>query len=352
MSSAGTARKYAGIAGAAVGVIAAGAAAGVLAERRLIRRGRAPTGEAFGSLRGSQHTVAADDDLALHAEVEEPKGRGAHSKSPTLVFVHGYALNLDCWHFQRAALRDDHRMIFYDQRSHGRSARSRREHCTIDQLGRDLASVLDALAVDERVVLVGHSLGGMSVMALAEQSPERFGSRIVGAMLISTSAGALKASTLGLPGLPGRVVHWISPALVATLARTPRLVEGSRRFGSDIGFAVTRKLAFGSHAPPAYVDFTDEMLAATPFDVVADFFPGVDTHDKFAALPALAVTSTVVVCGGRDAITPVSHSRRLAELVPGCRLLELPQAGHMIMLECHEAVTGAIRQLISRGGQA
>ena len=32
--------------------------------------------------------------------------------------------DLDCWHFQRAALRDRYRMVFYDQRSHGRSGRS------------------------------------------------------------------------------------------------------------------------------------------------------------------------------------------------------------------------------------
>ena len=351
MSSAGTARKYVGIAGAALGVIAAGAAAGVLAERRLVGRGRAPASQALGSLRGDRYTVAADDGLGLHSEVEEPVGAGRRSARPTLVFVHGYALNLDCWHFQRAALRAGHRMVFYDQRSHGRSGRSGSEHCTIDQLGRDLAYVLDALASDGPVVLVGHSMGGMTIMALAEQHPEWFGSRIVGAMMISTSAGGLKASTLGLPGLPGRVVHWVSPALVATLARAPRLVAGSRRVGSDIGFAATRRLAFGSYAPAEYVEFTDQMLAATPFDVVADFFPGVDTHDKFAALPALAVTSTVVVCGGRDAITPVSHSRRLAELVPGCHLVEIPQAGHMVMLECHDAVTTAIRQLVSRGGR-
>lgn len=351
MSSAGTARKYAGIAGAAVGVIAAAAAAAVLAERRLAGRGRAPTGEAFGSLRGSPHTVKGDDDLGLHAEVEEPTDPGHLNESPNLVFVHGYALNLDCWHFQRAALRDGHRMVFYDQRSHGRSGRSRSEHCTIDQLGRDLASVLEALVPDGPVVLIGHSMGGMTIMALAEQHPEWFGSRIVGAMLISTSAGGLKASTLGLPGLPGRVIQWVSPALVATLARAPRLVDGSRRVGSDIAFAATRRLAFGSYAPREYVAFTEQMLAATPFDVVADFFPGVDTFDKFAALPALTVISTVVVCGGRDAITPVSHSRRVAELVPDCELVELPDAGHMIMLECHEPVTSAIRQLVSQGGR-
>lgn len=339
-------RRYARIAGATVGVLAAGAAAGVFAERKVVARKRAQAVEPLGSIRGRRRTVVADDGLELHAEVDAAEG-GA-TDGPTLVFVHGYALNLDCWHFQRLALRGEHRMVFYDQRSHGRSARSRKEHCTIDQLGRDLEAVIDALADDRPVILIGHSMGGMTMMALAEQHPEWFGTRVAGVCLMSTSSGGLKASTLGLPGMPGRLVHLVSPAVVATMARAPRLVEGGRRAGSDIGFVITRKLAFGSRVPQEYVDFTDEMLAATPIDVVADFFPGFDNHDKHAALVAIDQVPTVVIAGRRDAITPISHSHTIAERMPSAELVELPDAGHMVMLEKHDEVTRGLRRLIDR----
>ena len=92
----------------------------------------------------------------------------------TLVFVHGYALNLDCWHFQREAFRGKHRMAFYDQRSHGRSERGDREHATIDQLGDDLARVIETVAPKGKVILVGHSMGGMSIIAFAERHPKAF----------------------------------------------------------------------------------------------------------------------------------------------------------------------------------
>jgi len=339
-------RRYARIAGATVGVLAAGAAAGVFAERKVVARKRAQAVEPLGSIRGRRRTVVADDGLELHAEVDAAEG-GA-TDGPTLVFVHGYALNLDCWHFQRLALRGEHRMVFYDQRSHGQSARSRKEHCTIDQLGRDLEAVIDALADDRPVILIGHSMGGMTMMALAEQRPEWFGTRVAGVCLMSTSSGGLKASTLGLPGMPGRLVHLVSPAVVATMARAPRLVEGGRRAGSDIGFVITRKLAFGSRVPQEYVDFTDEMLAATPIDVVADFFPGFDNHDKHAALVAIDQVPTVVIAGRRDAITPISHSHTIAERMPSAELVELPDAGHMVMLEKHDEVTRGLRRLIDR----
>ncbi len=353
MSRASTTRKYAGLAGAAIGVVAAGAAAGVLAERKLVARRRAAAEVPFGSLRGDRRTVTADDGLPLYAEIDEPqappkKRRTKAPPKPTLVFAHGYALNLDCWHFQREALRGDYRMVFYDQRSHGRSDRSRPEHSTIDQLGRDLAAVLDQLVPDGPVILIGHSMGGMTIMALAEQQPELFGDRVAGVGFISTSAGGLQASTLGLPGMPGRLLQRLSPAVMATMARAPRLVERGRRVGSDIGFVVTRKLAFGTEVPQEYVDFTDEMLAATPFDVVAEFFPGIDTHDKYAALAALSKVPTVVIAGGRDAITPYEHNSRLAEQIGPAELVELPEAGHMVILECHDEVTKTLRQLVER----
>jgi pimeloyl-ACP methyl ester carboxylesterase len=345
----GMVKRYVGIAGATLGVLAAGAAAGMLAERKLVARKRAAAAQPFGSVRGTRHPVVAEDGLELYAEVDEPDEPLDHPIS--LVFVHGYALNLDSWHFQRLALRGDHRLVLYDQRSHGRSARSRREHCTIDVLGRDLAAVLDQVTGDDPVVLVGHSMGGMTLMALAEQYPELFGSKIRGVGLVSTSAGGLQASTLGLPGLPGRLIHRLSPAVMATMARAPRLVERGRRVGSDIGFVVTRRLAFGTEVPQEYVDFTDEMLAATPFDVVADFFPGFDGHEKYTALQTVGAVPTVVVAGGRDQITPFEHSRRIAEQIPTAELVELPEAGHMVLLEFHDEVSKALSRLVERAQQ-
>ena len=48
-------------------------------------------------------------------------------------------------------------------------------------------------------MLVGHSMGGMTIMALAEQRPELFAERVAGVALISTSAGEV-----GGAGLPAR----------------------------------------------------------------------------------------------------------------------------------------------------
>jgi len=128
-----------------------------------------------------------------------------------------------------------------------------------------------------------------------------------------------------------------------------------RRAGSDIGFVVTRRLGFGRPVPDEYVDFTDEMLASTPIEVVADFFPDFAVHDKFQALGALERIPTVVLGGSEDAITPVTHTRRIAEALPSAELVELPGVGHMTPLEAADEVDEALAKLLQRatdGGEA
>ena len=339
-------RRLLGVAAAAVGTVAAGVVAGAFAEKRLVggRRTGADDRAGFGELRSDPVTVVADDGVALHAEIDEP---ATDTGEPTLVFVHGYALNLDCWHFQRQHFRGRRRLVFYDQRSHGRSARSAKDNATIDQLGHDLKSVLDQLVPEGPVVLIGHSMGGMTIMALADHHPELFGDRVVGVALVSTTAGGLKPHAALAPLLPNRLMGQITPRLVAGLARAPGLVDGARRAGSDIGFLATSKLAFGDEVPASYVEFVDEMLAQTSFEVLAEFFPNFDTLDKYAVLHAFERVPTVIICGDKDRLTSIGLSRKMASLVPGARLVECRGAGHMVILERSEQVNAALDEMVA-----
>jgi pimeloyl-ACP methyl ester carboxylesterase len=343
-----------GIAAAVAGAVAAGAVAtGVVVERRVVRTRRAAAGGAdvLGSLHSPALAVEADDGVCLHAEVDELAPYAgtapAQQDGPTLVFVHGYSLNLDCWHFQRAQLRGKYRMVFYDQRSHGRSERSSAENATIDQLGHDLRTVIETLAPEGPLVLVGHSMGGMSIIALAEQHPELFGDRVVGAALVSTTAGGLRTHRVLSPFIPDRLGREVGSRVVAGLARAPELVDSARRRGSNLGFLLGRVFAFGEDVPPAYVEFLDNMLAQTPFEVLAQFFPNFDTLDKFSVLAAFERIPTTIVCGTEDKLTSIGHSRKLASRIAGAKLVECQGAGHMVILEQHERVNAALTDLFA-----
>ena len=81
--------------------------------------------------------------------------------------------------------------------------------------------------------------------------------------------------------------------------------------------------AFGSKdVPAAEVEFLDEMLAGTKFDVLAEFFPNFTQLDKFEHLAAFDGVPTTIVCGTKDKLTSIGHSRKMAEQLPNATLVE------------------------------
>ncbi|MEY9845671.1 alpha/beta fold hydrolase [Streptacidiphilus sp. MAP5-3] len=430
--------RRAGIVGVSLGVVAAGAAAGVALERLTVgrdmrRRARAEidAAAAFGSLRGTPLHVAAADGTDLYVELdgsgwagsapaiareaaeraepaERTDGDGETAAAPvgadpgragngngrptlrswlgrrrasgaepqpgplggvlsgvgswlgmpptpplTVVFAHGYCLNQDSWHFQREAFRDGLRLVFWDQRSHGRSERSRSylagEQSSIDQLGQDLGAVIDAVAPTGPLVLVGHSMGGMTIMALADQRPELFAERVAGVALLGTTAGSWRGVTLGLPGVGARMFHRIGPGVIKALGRQAELVERGRRLSSELTAAIYQKFSFGAEdVDPALAHFAQDLLESTPVDVVAEFFPVFPAHEKTAALAVLRDIPTLVMAGDEDLLTPPSHSEAIAAELPDAELDILPDTGHLLMLERPDLVDARLADLLER----
>jgi pimeloyl-ACP methyl ester carboxylesterase len=332
----------AGIAAMAMG----GIAAGLELERRLVskRITRTPQAELaeFLALRSEGPTVTTADRVVLHTEVDK-----GPAEDLTVVWIHGYALNLDNWHFQRGHFRGRVRQVFYDLRSHGRSSRSAPEHCGLDQLAVDLEQVLDEVAGPGPVVLIGHSMGGMAIMRLAQSRPELFGSRVVGVCLLHTSAGEL-ADHSPIRGILGRAFARMAEPLMASLNRIPELVQRTRRAGSDMGYVATRRLAFASDVPARYVEFVSEMLAQTPLDVVADFYPAFRELDEYEALAGLSTLPVLIIGGEDDLFTPVAHTDRIAEQLPDAVALRLPHCGHLGMIEHPDQVNEAVEDLLDR----
>jgi pimeloyl-ACP methyl ester carboxylesterase len=335
-----------GLVASVAALAAGGIAVGLELERRIVskRIGRSSQAavEDFFSLRSIGPDVLTPDGVVLHTEVDE-----GPADDFTLVFVHGYGLNLDCWHFQRQHFRGQLRQVFYDQRSHGRSGRSEAELCRIPQLADDLYQVLQEVVGDTPVIMIGHSMGGMTIMRLAQSRPELFGTQILGVALLCTSAGEI-ANHSPIRGIPGRTFHRIAEPLMAGLNRIPELVAHGRRAGSDLGYVVTRRLAFGPDVPPSYVDFASEMLAEIPLEVVADYFPAFEEVDEFRALEVLSTVPTVVVGGEDDVITPIEHTARIIDLLPKAEAIRVENCGHLGMIEKHEVFDDALDRLIER----
>ncbi|MFJ2259831.1 alpha/beta fold hydrolase [Streptomyces sp. NPDC087844] len=377
VSAAGAAnwRRTTGVAGAAIGVIAAGAAAGVAIERLTVGRGMRrkarlalDSAGPYGALRGMPGKAAADDGTELYYEVDEvetdtalaPRRRrlfGRKAPVPvTVVFSHGYCLSQDSWHFQRAALRGVVRTVHWDQRSHGRSGRGVAqvrddEPVTIDQLGRDLKAVIDAAAPEGPLVLVGHSMGGMTMMALADQYPGLIRDRVVGVALVGTSSGRLGEVNFGLPVAGVNAVRRILPGVLKALGQRAELVERGRRATADLFAGIIKRYSFASRdIDPAVARFAERLIEATPIDVVAEFYPAFTDHDKTEALAYFADLPVLVLAGVKDLVTPSEHSESIADLLPDAELVLVPDAGHLVMMEHPEVVIDRLADLLTRVG--
>jgi pimeloyl-ACP methyl ester carboxylesterase len=344
-------KKRVGLVGAAIGTAGAiGVGAAVAARRYAVGRERLrpdpDRDEPFGELRGRPQTVVATDGVPLHVEVNGPD-----DASLTVIFSHGYCMTQDSWHYQRRDLADeaDVRMVFWDQRSHGRSGRSDLDHATIDQCGDDLLAVIEATTAPGRpVVLVGHSMGGMTIMALADRHPELFGDRVVGVALVNTSSGGLAELTLGLPEVFGKVFRAAVPGVVRGIGKGGKLIDRGRRIGTDVAFIITRRMAFADRGvSPSIVDFLERMIGSTPIEVIAEFYPTLAAHDKLAALDVLRKVPAVIVVGDQDRLTPLAHGRAIAAALPEAELVEV-SGGHVVMLEHPQVVTEAIAGLVER----
>ncbi|MFE6523858.1 alpha/beta fold hydrolase [Streptomyces sp. NPDC057794] len=374
--AAGGWRRATGLAGVAIGVVAAGAAAGVALERMTVGRGMRQKARLaldsagpYGSLRGMPGKAFADDGTELYYEVDDVDTEAAPAMGPrrrrlfgrkapapvTVVFSHGYCLSQDSWHFQRAALRGVVRTVHWDQRSHGRSGRgvaqARGESVTIEQLGRDLKAVIDAAVPEGPIVLAGHSMGGMTVMALADQYPELIRERVVGVAFVGTSSGRLGEVNYGLPVAGVNAVRRVLPGVLKALGQRAELVEKGRRATAELFAGIIKRYSFASRdVDPAVARFAERMIESTPIDVVAEYYPAFNDHDKTEALAYLAGLPVLVLAGVQDLVTPSEHSEAIADLLPDAELVLVPDAGHLVMLEHPEVVTDRLADLLTRTG--
>jgi pimeloyl-ACP methyl ester carboxylesterase len=293
---------------------------------------------------GRPRTVQTEDGVDLSV-VEY----GAQEPTATVVLAHGYVQSSALWAGQVRDLvdtRPDLRVVTYDHRGHGRSGPTVRERANLAQLGRDLARVIDAVAPAGPVVVAGHSMGGMTVMALAEEHPELIGERVVGAALVGTSAGGLSELTFGLPAPVARLVHRLLPVLNERAVKA-ELAGKPRRVGP-----FDARMIFPKGVDPRLVEQALDVHRQCTAETVAAFHYAFADHDRVAALEVLSRVPSVVVVGDKDALCPIEHSRIIARALPGSELVVYPGVGHMVHMERRAEVSRVLVDLVDRALKA
>ncbi|WP_308166306.1 alpha/beta fold hydrolase [Nocardia albiluteola] len=270
-----------------------------------------------------------------------------HSYGPengdVIVFAHGWTCCIEYWNPQINALAGRYRVIAYDQRGHGESELGNVPLST-DLLADDLSAVLDAvLRPGQRAVLVGHSLGGMTIQAWAARTRVPVSERAAAVVLTNTAAGDLIAETTVIPPLrrlPLPLRLPIGRAILGAPGPFPPIAPV--RWGFRRG--VMTLASTGDVA-----DFAFNIVRACPGTVRARFGVLLAALELGRAAAGLTVPTTVIA-GENDDLTPVVHAERIAAMLTGAGVLDrfvvLP-TGHLGNVEAVEAFNAELSRVLA-----
>ncbi|HET7667234.1 MAG TPA: alpha/beta hydrolase, partial [Mycobacterium sp.] len=258
--------------------------------------------------------------------------------APTVVLLHGLLLSQESWEPQVCQLRQRWgsriRIITYDHRGHGRSSGAPMPTYRIDKLATDLAEILTELGITGPLTLAGHSMGGMTALAYFSRPASKRPVEPQGLVLVGTAAGSLPER-----GISRLLATPATAALFEVVHRMPQRAtdRAVRKILRPLGTALGRFAGEGTAAAAVAA----AAIRTTSFTTAAGFLPSLKRYDVYHALEAISA-KTFVVSGGADLLTPPSHSRDLADAIPGAVHLHHPTAGHMLLQEAAECVSDAI----------
>lgn len=252
--------------------------------------------------------------LSFRYLLEGPEG------APVVAFSNSLGATLEMWDALLPALGGRYRTLRYDTRGHGGSE-THDAPTEIATLAQDLSGLLDALGLG-RAHLVGLSLGGMTVQALASADP----ARPLSATLMATAASMPSAQT------------WNERAETVRAQGTAAVVEATlgRWFTAD----------FSHRAPETVQAIRDHFLACDPagYAVCCGAIGRMDLRPALAAITA----PTLVIAGRDDPSTPPAMAQEICDGISQAELVVLPRAAHLLAVERAEAAGGYLRAFLDR----
>lgn len=282
---------------------------------------------------GAHHTIEGRHGEQI-AVFEYAAPRRSKVAPLTLVMAHGWTLSHSIWIplIERIQAAHNVRVIAYDQPGHGRTTLGSEYRPSIRGLGDTLADVIEATVPDGPVIPIGHSMGGMTIMAYAGAYPGEIASRVPGVLMMGTSAGDISRRYQGVETLVMKAIH-----------RAPMIPTGNL-----ITQRGQRHSLFGDRCDPDDLAFTVKVMTGTPLPTLSRYYLALMEHDETEHLEVLSRIPTVVMCGEKDRLTSTRHARRLHDGIRGSRLVIVPGAGHMLMFEAPELVLLELGHLLER----
>jgi len=279
-------------------------------------------GGATGPARRAESlAVPGADGTALHVEVD-----GA-SEGPILLFTHGWGLSARIWAEARSDLGGRFGLVFWDLPGLGRSGRPTAGY-SIEAFAEDLHAVIEGLPAERPVILVGHSIGGMTVQTFCARHPELLKRRVAAIVLENTThTNPLKTMILSRVLTPLQPLVELACRLDTVLSPVIWLMNW-QAYLNGASHVAARLVGFGSRPTREQLDRTVRLITKNS--------PAVQAHGNLAMLRwsvtenlASIDVPAMVFVGGRDLITKDHAGETIAEALPQGRLVRVEDAGHM-----------------------
>jgi 3-oxoadipate enol-lactonase len=251
--------------------------------------------------------------ITINYQVDGPEG------APWLVFSNSLATSIAMWDEQAAALKDQFRVLRYDQRGHGGTDAPAGRY-TYATLLDDAIQLMDALSI-KKAHFAGLSMGGATAMGLAQKYPDR-----VDHVIVCDSP---------CQSTPQSAQGWEERIAVAQSKGIEALVEPTigRWFPPE---TVTKN--------PPFLDKIRAMIRTTPVNGFIGCAAALADHD-YATAVATVKHPVLFMTGEKDAAT--APMRKLHEKLTGSRFVELKGAGHISNMERPQEASAAIRDFIA-----
>jgi pimeloyl-ACP methyl ester carboxylesterase len=240
-----------------------------------------------------------------------------NGSKPAIILLHGWTCNRTFWNKQLELFTDKRKAVAIDFRGHGESQITS-EGNTIQQLADDVYAFIEKMGF-EKVVLIGHSMGGMVAQLLCSEHIECLEALI----LVTTIAADLKNKLI-----------------------SKQIESDTPIYGYRDAFLKNYIGWLNPEADSKIVEWTKDQMLKTPESVANSLVRSYRTFDLRSCLPKIKIPC-LVVGAGSDASAVPEEAKTLASLIPEAQLVMIDKCGHFPMLEQPERLNQELNRFLS-----
>jgi len=296
----------------------------------------------IGSSQQASSTFVVDrpDGSQLHGEVFE------NARKPTLLLTHGWSLDSSAWKYLIPGLSRHYRIVTWDHAGLGKSRGPSNHDHSLEKMANDLNAVLEQTAPTGPVILIGHSIGGMTQQTFCRLYAEKLGKSVKGLVLLHTTyTNPVATNMAAWIAKPLEPIIKVINFLMIPLAPFSWLSNWQSYFNGSLHMSA-RLESFTGKQSWEQLDHSALMGAKAWPAVVARGNFGMMKFDEELTLPKINIP-VLVVSGEHDRLTVQSASNRIESLLPHATAF-CDDGGHLGQWEHSESVNESILRFAAK----